>query len=103
MISTSGAHGPSVLAQTAVGGLLVVLLQLYAFVLLARVLLSWVPQLPEPLLPLARGIAAITDPVLAPLRRVLPPLRIGAVALDLSVIVAFFVIRLLLIPLAARL
>lgn len=33
------------------------------------------------------GLATVTEPVLAPLRRVIPPLRIGGIALDLSVIV----------------
>ena len=32
----------------------------------------------------------ITDPVLVPLRRILPPVRMGAVGLDLSPLVAFF-------------
>jgi len=38
----------------------------------------------------------VTDPVLGPLRRVLPPLRMGAMALDLSPIVAFFGISILM-------
>jgi YggT family protein len=32
----------------------------------------------------------LTDPVLGPLRRLLPPVRMGGMALDLSPIVAFF-------------
>jgi YggT family protein len=91
------------LAQSVVGELLCTILTIYLVILIARILLSWVPSLPEPLLPLARGLAAITDPVLLPLRNLLPPLRIGAGALDLSPLVVFFGIRYLLMPLLCRL
>ncbi len=92
-----------ILAQTAIGTLLCALLQLYMLVLIARIILSWVPSLPEPLLPLARFLSALTDPILRPLRNALPPLRIGAGALDLSPLIVFFGIRWLLMPLLCRL
>jgi YggT family protein len=38
----------------------------------------------------------ITDPPLKALRRVIPPLRIGRVSLDLSYIVLFFVVQILM-------
>ena len=38
----------------------------------------------------------VTDPVLLPLRRFLPPVRMGAMALDLSPLVAFFGISFLM-------
>ncbi len=71
------------------------LLQLYWIILIIRIILSWIPSLPEPLQPLARGVYALTDPVLTPLRGVLPPVRIGMGALDLSPIVVFFGIYIL--------
>ncbi|MGZ0219895.1 MAG: YggT family protein [Acidimicrobiales bacterium] len=37
----------------------------------------------------------VTDPVLGPLRRYVPPLRLGAVALDLSSIIVIFGITIL--------
>jgi YggT family protein len=37
----------------------------------------------------------LTEPVLRPLRKLLPPLRVGAVALDLSPIIVFVLIALL--------
>ena len=92
-----------ILAQTAIGTLLCGVLQLYLLVLIARIILSWVPSLPEPLLPLARLLSAVTDPILRPLRSALPPLRIGAGALDLSPLIVFFAIRWLLMPLLCRL
>jgi YggT family protein len=70
-------------------------LQLYFLVLLVRIILSWVPSLPEPLAPIARVVRALTDPLLNPLRGLIPPLRIGMGALDLSPLILFFGIILL--------
>jgi YggT family protein len=70
-------------------------LLLYLLVLIGRIILSWVPSQPEPLLPVVRLLAKLTDPVLLPLRNVLPPLRIGAAALDLSPLVVYFGISIL--------
>lgn len=70
-------------------------LQLYFFVLIARIILSYITHLPEPVLPLARGVRALTDPLLLPLRRLIPPVRIGPGALDLSPLVLFFGISIL--------
>lgn len=71
------------------------LLQLYVLVLIARIVLSWIPSVPEPVAPLANGVRTLTDPVLEPVRRVLPPLRIGMAALDLSPIIVFIGIQIL--------
>ncbi len=38
----------------------------------------------------------VTDPPLKALRRVIPPLRIGRISLDLSFIVLFFVVQILM-------
>lgn len=73
------------------------LLQLYMLVLLVRVVMSWFPISPH-----GRGatftgfLYLVTDPVLMPLRRILPPIRFGAMAVDLSPVVAFFGISLLM-------
>ena len=67
------------------------LLQLYLLVLIVRGVLSWFPISPDGSVATVAGfLYLVTDPVLGPLRRVLPPLRMGAMALDLSPIVAFF-------------
>jgi len=68
---------------------------LYYVVLIVRIILSWVPSLPEPLEPLARFVRGLTDPLLIPLRRVIPPVRMGPGALDLSPLVLFFGISIL--------
>ncbi len=71
------------------------LLQAYYWLLLAYVVLSWVPRPPEPFLPLVRVVRAAVDPVVTPIRRFLPPLQLGGVALDLSILVLFFALVLL--------
>lgn len=76
--------------------MITLLLQIYLIVLLAHVIFSWVPRPPEPLMPFVLGIRRLVDPVLAPIRRVLPPLRLGGVALDLSIILLFFAVRILM-------
>jgi YggT family protein len=65
------------------------LLQILWFAILIRVILSWFPV--DPSNPLIRILWDITEPVLAPFRRVIP--RIGM--FDLSPIAAFLVISLL--------
>ncbi len=70
-----------------------VLLALYTYILIARILLSWFPP---PRSDAGRTIVGliydVTDPVLRPLRNLIPPLRMGMVALDLSPIIVFVVL-----------
>lgn len=75
--------------------ILCVLLTIYFIILLVRIILSWVPSLPEPVEPLARGVRALTDPILNPLRGLIPPISAGGVGLDLSPLLLFFVIIIL--------
>lgn len=77
-------------------------LKVYYLILLVRIILSWVPSLPAPLEPLARFLRAVTDPILLPLRRMIPPVRVGAGALDLSPMVLFFGVAFVLMPLFCR-
>lgn len=72
------------------------LLQALLILLLVHVVFSWIPRPPDPLLPLVRGIDRLLAPVLEPIRRVLPPLRMGGMGLDLSVLVLFFGIYILM-------
>ena len=59
------------------------------FAILIRVLISWIRV--DPHNPLIQFLFAITEPILAPFRRIIPP----AAGLDFSPIVAFFVLELL--------
>ena len=71
------------------------LLGLYALVLIVRVVLSWFPINPNGIGATVAGfIYLVTDPVLVPLRRVMPALRIGSVGLDLAPMALFFLITL---------
>jgi YggT family protein len=76
--------------------LLLAVLQLFLLALLARIVLSWFPSTGGALDGVQRVLFRITEPVLAPLRAVLPPVRMGAMALDLSPIVVFIVLQLLI-------
>lgn len=44
---------------------------------------------------LASSIYAVTDPILNPLRRLIPPLRLGGIALDLSSMILIFALVIL--------
>jgi YggT family protein len=66
-------------------GILAALIQVYSLVIFARIIMSWFPLAPgSPWEPLYSFIFAITEPPLAAIRSVLPPVRMGAGALDLS-------------------
>ena len=49
---------------------------------------SWTPR--GPLLVVLEVCYSITDPPIKALRKVVPPLRLGSVALDLSFLIVFF-------------
>jgi YggT family protein len=66
--------------------MLATLLQIYSFVLLARALISWIPNL-DPDNPGVRILYQLTEPILEPIRRIVPPL--GGM-MDISLIIAWF-------------
>jgi YggT family protein len=72
------------------------LLVAYGLILFVYVLASWFAMLPGEGGSLARRanrlVAPVVEPVLRPIRSILPPLRIGMAALDLSVLIVFIVI-----------
>jgi YggT family protein len=82
-------------------GIVATLLLLFQFILIVRVILDLSISLGSRPLPgsaRARATEAthlLTEPVLAPVRKVVPPLRLGTVALDLPFIVVFVVVLLL--------
>ena len=66
------------------------LLQAYFLVLIGRVILSWFPITPgTTAASLFSIIYSLTEPVLGPIRRVLPPIGMGGMGLDLSPIIVF--------------
>jgi YggT family protein len=66
------------------------LIQFYIVILFVRIVLTWFPIDPwSPFAKVSRGLARVTDPVLVPVRKVVPPMRLGGAALDLSPIIVF--------------
>lgn len=77
--------------------LVCLLLQLYRLAVFAWIILSWIQI--SSTHPLARAtvwLDRIIYPVVLPLRRIIPPLRLGGVMLDLSPIVLLIGISLLM-------
>ena len=66
----------------------------YLVLIFIRIIMSWIPRMPyNRYLSAALGfVTDVTDPYLNLFRRVLPPVRLGPSALDLSPIVATFVL-----------
>ena len=69
----------------------------YWIILLIRVFSSWLPRPPMsgPWRTLLSIVYDLTDPVLRPFRNLLPPLRMGAMAMDFSPILLFILIGVL--------
>ncbi len=65
-------------------------LLIYMWIVIIRALISWVS--PDPYNPIVRFLYRITEPVLRPVRRLLP---IGGIGLDFSPLIVILVIYLL--------
>ncbi|TQJ32359.1 YggT family protein [Microbacterium sp. SLBN-146] len=71
-----------------VAAILNVALVLYVLVLLARLVLEWVPFFNREWRPRGAGLVAaeivysLTDPPIRLFRRLIPPLRVGGIAID---------------------
>ena len=80
---------------TLLGKLLYLLLWSYFIVLLARLVFDYVQMFAASWRPrgivlvIAEVVYTVTDPPLRSLRRVIPPLRLGSISLDLSFLVLF--------------
>ena len=76
-------------------------LSVYLVVLIARMILSWIQVYAKSwsptgiLLVVAEGVYSATDPPLRFLRRYIPSIRLGSVALDLSFMLLFLVVYVL--------
>jgi YggT family protein len=65
------------------------LLNLYSWVIIAAALITWVS--PDPRNPIVQFLHRVTEPVLAPVRRLLPPWKTGG--LDLSPLIVLIAIQ----------
>ncbi|NHU84403.1 YggT family protein [Kocuria sp. JC486] len=82
-------------------GILYLAIHLLVLIVLARFVLemvtswarNWRPR--GAVLVLASVVYGVTDPVFKPLRRLIPPLQMGGIALDLSALILIFGLSLL--------
>ncbi len=85
-----------------IGDLLALIIWIAIVLLLARFVLEWVQLLARQWRPrgvvmiLCEGIYSATDPPLRAVRRLVPPLRLGQLALDLSPMILLFALWILL-------
>ena len=92
--------------HAVIAGLLGFVLVLFQLVLVARIVVDWVGVLSPAAagggLDHARRIThGITEPVIAPARRVLKPVRVGSVGIDLAftaVFLAVIILRTVVVP-----
>jgi YggT family protein len=68
----------------------------YLWIIIIRAVLSWVS--PDPYNPIVRFIYRITEPVLRPIRDLLPTYRIGLDLSPMIAILAIYFLRLFLVP-----
>jgi len=80
-----------------VWAIVALVLQLFLLCLLGRIVLSWFPPSGSgPMESIRSVLYTITEPVLAPVRSLLPPVRLGGIGLDLSVTIVFILILVVL-------
>lgn len=77
-----------------------ILLNLATLFLIAWVILSYVVNFGRlswghPVRTVYDGMSRVVNPILLPIRRILPPVRVGTMGLDLSPMVLFFAIIIL--------
>ena len=80
---------PDFSSINSIGGLLAAIIQLFILAILARAVLSWFVR--DPCNPIMQGLNAITDPILQPLRQIMP--RMGMI--DLAPLVAIIVLSII--------
>ena len=79
-------------------------LQLYVILIIGRILLSWFPISPgSPLESVDTVLRMLTEPILGPLRRALPPVRLGGMGLDLSPMIVLLAIEIVIAPIVCSL
>lgn len=93
--------------MTVVGAILTVALYLFLLVLIGRLILDYLKMYAEStsgrrwqpkgiVLVFAEPIWTVTEPILVRLRRIFKPLRLGNVSLDLSFMVLFLIVLILI-------
>ncbi len=84
--------------------ILVWLIELYIIMLVLRAVLSWFPVSPgSSMHGISRALESITEPLLSPVRKVIPPLSAGGMGIDLSFIIVLLVLQIVVIPIVQAL
>ncbi len=87
--------------MTAIREVVDLVLLLALIVLLGRLVLDWIQVFARdwrprgPVLVVAEGVYTVTDPPIKAIRRVIPPLRIGGMSIDLAFMVLLLAIYIL--------
>ncbi|WP_144790409.1 YggT family protein [Corynebacterium singulare] len=87
--------------MNALGSILLVAVSLYSWILLARIVIEMIQSFsrqfnpPRWFMMVAEVLFVITDPPVKALRKVIPPLQLGGIALDVSIIVLFLLLAVL--------
>jgi YggT family protein len=75
------------------------LVQAYIIVIFVRVILSWFPISPGGAMASIYSIVySLTEPVLGPIRRLMPGIGVGGMGLDLSPIIVILLVQLIVVP-----
>ncbi len=64
-----------------------IILEIYMWVIIIRALISWVS--PDPYNPIVQVLTRLTEPVLKPIRKLVPPYKVG---IDFSPLIAVIII-----------
>ena len=87
--------------MTIVGKVLLFALQIFFWLMLIRLVFDWVQVFARswapkgPVLVLLEIVYSVTDPPIMFIRRFVPPLRIGSVAIDTSFLIVLVIVYLL--------
>lgn len=85
----------------SVGWILFLLLQVYIWLLIARMIISWIPMFAPHWRPVGlvasvfEVVYTLTDPPIKAFRKFVPPLNLGGVSLDLAFMAVFVLVYVL--------
>nr|WP_026254200.1 YggT family protein [Corynebacterium pilosum] len=87
--------------MSMLGAILYALVRLYTLIVIVRLIIEMIQSFsrqfdpPRWFMVVAEFFFVVTDPPIKALRRIIPPIRMGGVALDVSVIVLFLILMIL--------
>ena len=73
--------------------ILCTLINVYIFIIFGRIILSWFPRSSGVLGTIGDVFFGLTEPVLGPVRRVMPMIAMGGMGLDLSPIIVLLALQ----------